>query len=112
VSGSGEPFSGGSGSCWANPAATDIGSSYLALAVTPSYFSTLGLTVRRGRPFTPADRDEVVIVNEAFLGRFPKTAEVLGSVVRLSGPAGSARVAQIIGVVDNGYERMPRGQAP
>ena len=110
VTGSAEPFRGGTGMCWANPAATDIGSSYMALAVTPSYFSTLGLVVRRGRAFTANERDGVVVVNEAFLARFPDPTQVLGSVVRLSRPQGSAQLAHVIGVVDNGFERMPTGQ--
>lgn len=112
VSGAAEPFTGGTGACWANPAATDLMSSQVALAVTPTYFSTLGLAVRRGRAFIDSDRDGVVVVNTAFLARLPHATEALGSPVRLSGSPGSgAQLAQIIGVIDDGYERMPGGQS-
>jgi predicted permease len=113
VSGSPEPFRGFTGLCWANPAAEDdVVNRTPSLSVTPPFFSTLGLSLRRGRTFDARDRDGVVIVNEAFLARVRGSTEVLGSRVRLSGTTGSAtQLAQIIGVVSDGYERLPRGVA-
>ena len=114
VSGSPEPFRGFTGLCWANPAADDdVANRSPSLSVTPTFFSTIGLSLRRGRVFDAGDHDGVVIVNDAFAARLAAgTTEVLGSMVRLSGPAASApQLAQIIGVVSDGYERLPRGVA-
>ena len=112
VIGSSDPFRSGTGLCWGNPTRTDVGSASPSLAVTPTFFSTLGVSVRRGRPLTNADSDGVVIVNEAFTALLPDSTDPLGTMVRIGGAPGSvAQLAQIIGVVDDGYERLPRGRA-
>ena len=113
VSGSSEPFRGFTGLCWVNPAGNDdVGNGTPSLSVTPSFFSTAGLSLRRGRTFDAGDRDGVVMVNEAFLARLPGSTEALGAPVRLSAAQGSApQLAHIIGVVSDGYERLPRGVA-
>ena len=49
--------------------------------VTPGYFSTLGMSLRRGRGFTAKDNDHsprVVIINEAFARQFFPNQEVIG----------------------------------
>ena len=113
LSGSAEPFRGFTGHCGANAAANDeVANRIPSLPVTPSFFSTVGLSLRRGRTFDVEDREGVVIVNEAFLARLPDSTEALGSTIRLNGPPGSApQLAHIIGVVGDGYERLPRGVA-
>ena len=55
--------------------------------VTPSYHSTFGIEIRRGRPFEDADRAgsrPVAIVNEAFAARFLPGRDPVGQHVRMS----------------------------
>ena len=54
-------------------------------AVTPDYFRTLGMTLRRGRPFLDTDRPgtpEVAIVNETLARRMWGTADPIGKRIR------------------------------
>ena len=71
-----------------------------AFAVTPSYFSTLGIAVTAGRPFTDGDRaggEPVGIVNEIMAARVWPGASPLGQRVTL--PDGRSLV--IVGVAAN-----------
>ena len=55
--------------------------------VTPSYHSTFGIAIRRGRAFTDSDRAgslPVAIVNESFAGRFLAGRDPLGARVLMS----------------------------
>lgn len=56
------------------------------VAVVPEYFETLGITLRQGRTFTPADGapgSEVAIVNEPFVTRYFSGGDALGKRIRL-----------------------------
>ena len=67
------------------------------LHVSADYFRAMGIPLREGRTFTPADREDappVWIVNEAFAKRYFPNESPVGKVVRM-GPA----AIQIIGVV-------------
>ena len=55
--------------CWPPGAGDDIGAGKGAATVSADYFDVLHLSIRRGRTFRSHERDGVVVVNEAFLGR-------------------------------------------
>ena len=84
-------------------------------SVTPEYFSTLQIPLRRGRMFTSADgpqSQQVVIVNEAFVRRFFPNEEPLGRRVTFGDPSqADTRWQTIVGVVADtkrgGFEREP-----
>ncbi len=85
-------------------------------AVTPDYFRTLGIAIRKGRAFTEQDRDagrEVMIVSEAFarrlfheadpVGHFVGTAQVVGVAADVRNSGGTER--------DNPEYYVPRNHA-
>lgn len=58
-------------------------------AVSPAYFSTLGLTILRGRGIERGDRDgalPVVVVNAEFARRFLPGVEAIGHRIKRGGP--------------------------
>jgi putative ABC transport system permease protein len=68
--------------------------------VTPDYFTTLGVPIRQGRNFGPADREgsaRVVIINEALAAKFFPGEDPVGRVLQTFDEAGE----RIIGVVGN-----------
>ncbi|MCC6318909.1 MAG: ABC transporter permease [Gemmatimonadaceae bacterium] len=79
------------------------------IAVWPSWFSTLGTPLRRGRPLTVADdarAERVVMVNEAFVKRFSPDRDPIGRVVSV-GLMGRAVPTRIVGVVgDTRHARL------
>jgi len=84
-------------------------------SVTPGYFATLQIPLRRGRMFTRADApraQEVVLVNESFVHRFFPNEEPLGRRVTFADPTQpDTRRQTIVGVVADtrrgGFEREP-----
>jgi putative ABC transport system permease protein len=71
--------------------------------VTPGYFGTLGIPIRRGRDFLPSDREgsePVVIINEALAARFFPGEEPLGKVLQTFGEPGE----RIVGIVSDTAE--------
>ena len=84
-------------------------------SVTPEYFSTLQIPLRRGRMFTRADAaqsQQVVMVNEAFVRRFFPGEDPLGRRVTFRNPSRPGTEWQtIVGVVADtkraGFEREP-----
>ena len=71
--------------------------------VTPAYFGTLGIPIKRGRDFLPSDRDgseSVVIINEALAAKFFPGEDSLGKVLQTFGQAGE----RIVGIVGNTAE--------
>ena len=76
------------------------------LAVTPGFFSTFGVPVRRGRAISAGDRLEtmpVAVVSESFVRRyFPKT-DPIGQRIRLGGPGSEAHWLTVVGVVPTLY---------
>ena len=71
--------------------------------VTPGYFGTLGIPIKRGRDFLPTDRqgsEPVVVINEALAARFFPEEDPLGKVLRTFGEAGE----RIVGIVGNTAE--------
>ena len=84
-------------------------------SVTPEYFSTLQIPLRRGRFFTRADTpqsQQVVIVNESFVKRFFPGEDPLGRRVTFNDPSDpNTRWQTIVGVVADtkrgGFEREP-----
>jgi putative ABC transport system permease protein len=81
------------------PAPGDHQSAYWA-AVTPDYFKTLRLPLKRGRVFGPEDRADgarVMLINEAFAKRMFPGVDPLGRHVRI-GIDGKAQ-REIVGIV-------------
>jgi putative ABC transport system permease protein len=84
-------------------------------SVTPEYFSTLQIPLRRGRMFTRADgaqSQQVVMVNETFVRRFFPDEDPLGRRVTFDDPARpNTQWQTIVGVVADtkrgGFEREP-----
>src|SRR5438093_1197275 len=84
-------------------------------SVTPGYFSTLQIPLRRGRMFTRADgaqSQQVVVVNETFVRRFFPGEAPLGRRVTFEAPSQpGTRWQTIVGVVADtkrgGFEREP-----
>jgi len=84
-------------------------------SVTPEYFATLQIPLRRGRMLTLADGPQsqpVVMVNEAFVRRFFPGEEPLGKRVTFDDPSRPGTQWQtIVGVVADtkrgGFEREP-----
>lgn len=71
--------------------------------VTPGYFGTLEIPIKRGRDFQPSDREEserVVIINEALAAKFFAGEDPLGKVLQTFGGAGE----RIVGIVGNTAE--------
>jgi putative ABC transport system permease protein len=70
---------------------------------TPGYFETLRIPIRRGRAFTPADREDganVVIVSEEAARRFWPGEDPIGRRIRLHPSMGwREREREIVGVV-------------
>ena len=74
-----------------------------ATYVTPGYFDTLRMPMRRGRSFLDSDTKtsaSVVIVNEAFAKRYFKDADPVGQYIFASGAQ-----RQVIGVAGNVQQR-------
>jgi putative ABC transport system permease protein len=66
--------------------------------ISPDYFQTMGVPLRRGRVFSDADRagsEPVVIINEAAARRFFGDEDPVGQMVRLQG------LRRIVGIVGN-----------
>ena len=86
-------------------------------AVTPGWHSVYGMRLVAGREFTGADRDgapPVVIVNEAFAGKFLKPGDALGQLVQPDARPDGARppAMTVVGVVRNAAYRNLREEIP
>jgi predicted permease len=72
------------------------------LTVSPGFFDTIGLPVRRGRDFTAADKanaESVVILKERTAAALWPGEQPMGRRVRLQDDARSATPRQVVGVV-------------
>jgi putative ABC transport system permease protein len=81
--------------------------------ISPDYFRALGITLRAGRPFTPADGADslpVAIVNETFARQYWQGASPIGSRLRLDDGEKVPRVVEVVGVIGDvkhfGLERQ------
>ncbi len=66
--------------------------------VSPDYFSTLGMTIKRGRGFTAEDRHggaQVAVVGEAMARRFWPTADPIGRCLLIA----ERECSQVVGIV-------------
>jgi putative ABC transport system permease protein len=87
-------------------------------SVTPEFFTTLRIPLRRGRLFTSADgpaTERVVMVNESLARRFFPDEDALGKRVTYDDPADAqARWLTIVGIVADtrrgGVDREPRAE--
>lgn len=72
--------------------------------VTPGFFETLGISIRRGRTFTEQDRDpaaNVTILGETLARRLSPDRDALGRHVRFGGAGAWYTVVGIAGAVKN-----------
>jgi predicted permease len=86
-------------------------------AVSPGYFSTIGLRLAAGREFTPADGARgplAVVVNESFAKRYFGGQNPVGRTVRIAdGPPADRRPRAIVGLVgDARYNDLRREIQP
>jgi len=77
--------------------------------VTPGYFTTMGIPLRRGRDFTERDdahANRVLIVNEAFARKFFPGEDVIGKRMQPGATNGKEGVQsrEIVGVVGNALQ--------
>jgi len=87
-------------------------------SVTPEFFTTLRIPLRRGRLFTSADgpaTQRVVVVNESLARRFFPDDDALGKRVTYDDPTDAqARWLTIVGIVADtrrgGVDRQPRAE--
>jgi predicted permease len=83
--------------------------STFANSITPGWFATYGMPLKAGRDFTRADMQTpsaVIVVNEAFAGKFLRGRDPVGATVSFDGPAGPI-VKTVVGVVgDAAYNSM------
>ena len=75
------------------PAPTDTAQAQaITMAITPEYFETVGVTLRRGRAFSANDGSEGqanIIVNERFVARFFPGDDPIGKRLRVKNPRSS-----------------------
>ena len=79
-------------------------------AVSPGYFSTLGIPLRFGRDFAPGDDSAstpVAVVDEALAGRYWKGAEALGHRLRVTGDTTMYAIVGVVGDVHDGDPTTP-----
>jgi putative ABC transport system permease protein len=70
------------------PSGPDDSQSAIVYGVSPGYLETMGIPLRRGREFTPDDRDDAVpvaVVSESFVQRHFPTDNPLGKRIRFGG---------------------------
>ena len=86
--------------CWFDP-------------VSPGFFTTMGIGLRRGRDFTDGDRGAagVAIVNEAFVHHYLRDRNPLGATIR-SVQGADTLLMQIVGVVGDARYADLRAPAP
>jgi putative ABC transport system permease protein len=84
-------------------------------AVSPDYFTVMGIPVKRGRAFTKQDGEgtpRVAIVSESFAARFFPNEDALGKRINITN--GPQTWRQVVGIVGNtkqyGLNRQPPAQ--
>jgi putative ABC transport system permease protein len=71
---------------------------------SPEYFQTMGISLLKGRPFTPADKQgatPVIIVNETLAKKHWPNGDAVGKRIRFYGPPERAPWMEIVGVVQD-----------
>jgi len=71
---------------------------------TPDYFQTMGITMLKGRPFTPQDNVDstpVAIVNEKMAAKHWPNGDAIGKRFRFYGPLDKSPWIQVVGVVQD-----------
>jgi len=77
-----------------------------SVSVTPNFFKTLSVPLRKGRLITETDRPgslNVVVVNQTFADKYFKAADPIGRRIRLGGSKSTAPWLTIVGVVGNTF---------
>jgi predicted permease len=73
--------------------------SVIVHAVDPAYFDVLGVPLVAGRAFTPADGEDVVVVNEAFVARELGGRHALGATLVMGGK----HTRRVVGIARNAH---------
>jgi predicted permease len=88
------------------PPSNDWGS---FLSVSPGWFETMRMRLIAGRDFRPSDTfPGAAIVNEAFVRRYLKEMQPVGTTIEKVDPDGSRKRCQIVGVVSDAPYRYLR----
>jgi predicted permease len=88
---------------------------YSSNSVGPGYFAAMGIAVRRGREFAPADRAgaKVAIINEEFERRYFAGLDPIGRHMSLEVGRGQEVDAEVVAVVaDSKYRSIGEGRQP
>jgi predicted permease len=84
--------------------------------VEPHYFSTMGIPILRGRPFTAGDRwpgNGVVLINQAMARRFWPNEDPIGRRIELVDRQPVRQQCEIVGIVADGkYLTLNESPAP
>lgn len=86
-----------------------------SLAVTPGFFATLDIPLRKGRLFASSDREDglpVAVVNERFVSQFLAGQDPIGRRVRFGDSRSTAPWATIVGVVPDVFGGDPQDPRP
>ncbi len=65
--------------------------------ISPGFFAAMGIPFLRGRDFTLADTDRVVIVSESLASKFLAGTEAVGHSLKLEGIDGEFRIVGVVG---------------
>lgn len=65
--------------------------------ISPGFFAGMGIPLLRGRDFTFADADRVVIVSESLSKRFLPSRDPIGAYLKLEGLDGEYRIVGVVG---------------
>ena len=90
------------------PAFRDAAATAVYRVATPDYFNTMGIPLRQGRDFLPADRDgapAVAIVNQTLARTYWANEEAIGRQIRLLGPPEDVSLT-VIGVAGDVKEAL------
>src|SRR5438034_578449 len=83
--------------------------------ITPEYFRVMRMKLKRGREFTESDNtgaEGVVVVNEAYAGRFFANADPLGHHLIVERRAKGSKALRVIGVVNDAKQFGLNSPAP
>jgi putative ABC transport system permease protein len=83
--------------------------------VSPEYFDTVGLALRRGRGISPVDTDidvKTVVIDERLAARHFRGADPVGEHIRVRGMRGEAELYEIVGIVEYSPQWDHRDEQP
>lgn len=83
------------------------------MTISPDYFTALGVPLLRGRFFTDADKENILIINEAMARRYFPNEDPVGKRLQTGDPAPNSPWETIVGVAGNvKYTGLDADEAP